>query len=136
MNKKPCWVDTKTVCQGRCQREQAPEERPPGAEVQSVLWGGGRSGFWFCGVTVKNHCLGKVRMALMFKVGKYGKGTRQETSVTLKGGPETILIVVSFFFQTLQTVEIILLATDPVLLCHTFYFLISHFVSSARLLLH
>lgn len=85
---------------------------------------------------MKNHCLGKISMALVFKVGKNGKGARQGTPVTLKGGPETILIVGSFFFQAPQTVEIILLATDPVLLCHIFYFLISHFVSSARLLVH
>lgn len=72
---------------GKLPEETGAEERPPGSEVWSVLWVRGHSRFWFNSeVTLQNHCLGEVSMALLFKVGKNGKGARQGTPVTLKGG--------------------------------------------------
>lgn len=35
-------------------------------------------------VTLKNHCLGKMTVAVMFKVGESGESTRQEISVIVR----------------------------------------------------
>lgn len=45
--------------------------------------------------------MGEMTTAVIFKVGKNEKSMRQETSGIVEGGgPEAILIVVNFFFQT------------------------------------
>lgn len=61
-------------------------------------------------------------MAVMFKVGKKGTSTRQQTPVIVGGwGPKPSYCTELFLPNTQKyTVEIILLAAGPVLLCNVF----------------
>lgn len=94
----------------------------PGSEIWTVCWTGGCGRFWYSGVTLKKPSLGKMSMAVMFKVGKKGKSTRQQTPVIVGGwGPKPSYCSELFLPNTQKyTVEIILLAADPVLLCNVF----------------
>lgn len=78
-------------------------------------------------------------IAVMFKVGKREKHEAEDSSNCWRVGPQTILIVVSFFFQTPKNTLLKSFSWQLILyyfvICFVI-FLTFHFVSPARLPVH
>lgn len=80
--------------------------------------------------------MGKLSIAVMLKMGKNGKGTgKRDFSNCSRVGPETILIIVNFFFQTPKNILLKSFSRQLILYYSVISFIIFltfQFVSPAR----